>query len=406
MRFWPWAFTWFVCNAFGSLIVLLAWPKNEPATGLKFWSWIAGAPNGSFLILLGVARAGYETLWYRAYWRNHHRGRWLAERIRFARRPLYVLGVGYCLPLDGKSLSDVLTGKRSILKLQAPRHGFGKVTCNRFQDNDPLLAVAPDMVEGDAAEGNAPTEVAPAAQMIRAALEPLAASIQAFTRYESAYWPQVRVLAEPEMEQLRLSQVREALRLAGLAPLEVQAVPAADGLMVTDAWLDARERRPLLAVALSWYDDGIDEGRGEGCIAVLLDAGYFRLPSEVSRKAALHRPVAADATESEYGLANAAMWGKVDAARVFRAWITCPVEDCDRSLSAAGFKEAATDSAQYRLDCIVGDMRAANGLLAIAAALESGTTDEPLIVIDGPQSAILHLIPEDRMAPTHDDSQK
>jgi hypothetical protein len=62
----------------------------------------------------------------------------------------------------------------------------------------------------------------------------------------------VRVLAGPETAGLRLAQVREALRLAALPPLEVQAVPATEGLLVTDGWLDAREHRPLLAVAAEW----------------------------------------------------------------------------------------------------------------------------------------------------------
>lgn len=119
MRFWPWALTWFVCNVFGPVVVLLAWPKSEPASGLRFWGLISGVPNGLFLVLLGFGRAGYEGLWYRAYWRNHHRDRWLAKKIGFAQRPLYVLDAGYCLPLGGTSLSDVLIGKRSIMKVQA-----------------------------------------------------------------------------------------------------------------------------------------------------------------------------------------------------------------------------------------------------------------------------------------------
>ncbi|MDR5750388.1 MULTISPECIES: hypothetical protein [unclassified Caballeronia] len=408
MRFWPWAITWFVCNVCGAMVVLLAWPNGEPASGLKFWSWIVGAPSGLFLVLLGFGRAGYEALWYRAYWRNHHRDRWLAEKIRFAQRPLHVLDAGYCLPLGGKSLSEVLAGKRSILKAQAARHGSGKVLCNRFEDNDPLLAGPSIPNEEDVPAGNETvlTTAAPVVQMIRVALEPLVGSIQALTRYQKAYWPQVRVLAEPEVASLRLAQVRDAMRLAALPPLEVQAVPAADGLLVVDAWLDAREHRPLLVVAAAWYDDDIDEGLAEGCAAVLLDAGYFRLPQEVSRKATLHRPIADDSAEPEYGFANAAIWGNTDAAAVTRAWITRAVEGCDRALRAAGFVAAAKDPAQYRLDRIVGDVRSANGLLAIAGAVESGVSDGPQLVVDGRQSAILHVIPAVQTASTHDDTQK
>ncbi|MEX3986261.1 hypothetical protein AB4Y45_46345 [Paraburkholderia sp. EG287A] len=401
--------TWFMCNVFGSLLVLFSWPKGELASGLGFWNWMVGAPNGVFLVLLGFARAGYEVLWYRAYWRNHHRDRWLKERIRFAQRPLHVVGAGYCLPLTGKSLTEALAGKRSLLKMQSARHGSGKVSCNRFEDCDLLLAGLPvageEESEGD--DAGVLLEVAPAVQMIRVALEPLVGNIQALTRYEKPYWPQVRVLAGPETAALRLTQVREALRLAALPPLDVQAVPATDGLLVADGWLDAHDQRPLLAVAAAWYDDAIDEGCAEGCAAVLLDPGYFRLPPEVCHKAALHRPVQAIDGEAEYGFANAAIWGKAKAAKVTRAWITRPAEHSDRALAAAGFQAASKDAAQYRLDRIVGNVGTANGLLAIAAAIEAGAADGPQLVVDGLQSAILHVIPaEQPNASTHDDSPK
>ncbi|CAD9218463.1 conserved membrane hypothetical protein [Burkholderia cenocepacia] len=417
MRFWPWALTWFVCNVFVPGVVLLAWPKSEPASGLRFWGLIIGVPNGLFLVLLGFGRAGYEGLWYRAYWRNHHRDRWLAKKIGFAQRPLYVLGAGYCLPLGGASLSDVLIGKRSLMQVQAPRHGSGKVLCNRFEDNDPLLddpsndppldaSFMADEEEPPTDNAAVPKKADPVVQMIRAALEPLAGSIQALTRYERAYWPQVRVLTESDVANMRLTQVRVAMHLAALPPLEVRAVPAADGLLVADVWLDARESRPLLVIAAMWYDDDIDESLAEGCVAALFDAGCFGLPQEVSRKAALHRPVVGDSADPEYGFANAAIWGKADAASVTRAWITRPVENCDRALNAAGFVIAAKDAAQSRLDRMVGDMRAANGLLAIAAAIESGASDGPQLVVDGSQSAILHVLPQDQTASTHVDIQR
>ena len=394
MRFRRWAAIWLVCNVLGPVIVLLAWPKGEPASGLTFWGWIVAASNVPFLILLGVGRAAYEALWYRAHWRNHHRDRWLARQIGFAQRPLHVLDAGYCLPLAGRSLADVVADKKSILKRQIPRHGPGKVLCNRFEDSDLLFApFTAGELEGktDGAEGR--PDITPAVQMIRAALESLAPSIHALTRYEQAYWPQVRVLAEPEVASLRVTQVNDALRLAALPPLEVQAVPAAGGLLVTDAWLDARERRPLVVVAAAWYDDGIGEGLAEGGVAVLFEAGYVRLPPELTRKATLHRPVEAIDGEMEYGLANAAIWGEADAVAVTKAWITRPVEHGDRALKAAGFLAAVKDAGQCRLERIVGNLGAANGLLAIAAAIEAGRSDGPQLIVDGPQSAILHVIP-------------
>lgn len=57
-----------VYNVFGLVVVLLVWPKGEPASGRKFWSWMVWDPNGLFLVLLGFARAVYKTLWYCVYW--------------------------------------------------------------------------------------------------------------------------------------------------------------------------------------------------------------------------------------------------------------------------------------------------------------------------------------------------
>ncbi|HEY2020779.1 MAG TPA: hypothetical protein VGH68_06465, partial [Paraburkholderia sp.] len=126
-----------------------------------------------------------------------------------------------------------------------------------------------------------------------------------------------------------------------------------------------------------------------------------------SVKAALHRPVESADGEAEYGFANAAMWGRADAATVPRAWITRPVENCGRALDRAGYQAAAKDAAQYRLDRIVGDLGAANGLLSIAAAIEAGAADRPQLVVDGLQSAILHVISAHQNdAYAHDDFPK
>ncbi len=124
------------------------------------------------------------------------------------------------------------------------------------------------------------------------ALKPLADSVLVLTRYETVWWPQVRVLAPPGKEQAYLAQVSDALRRANLPPLAVQAAPASDGLIVADAWLNANERRPLLIVATAWHEAGPPEKSTEGCVAILLAPGFFRWPASVTVAARLHRPVA------------------------------------------------------------------------------------------------------------------
>ncbi|TDN64067.1 hypothetical protein [Paraburkholderia sp. BL10I2N1] len=397
-RFWPWWFCiWLACNVFGVAIAMLLWPKGQPASGGWFWFCFVGAPNGTFLILLAIERAGYEGLWYRAHWRNHHRSRWLTARLRTAQKPLQVLGVGCCLPLGKQTLADAIAAGKRLPAAQIPRTGSELVFHARFEDanwmvDEPAtsgLELGEQSIEAE----QATKQVSLLTLKIAQALEPLKPGLLALTSYERVWWPQVRVLSAYGREQADVARVVEALHIAGLPPLAVQAVPASDGLIVADAWLDAKETRPLLVVAIAWHEAGPPEGSAEGCVAVLLTAGYFRLPETVKVAALLHRPVAGLADEVEYGFANAAVWGKADFASIVRAWITRPVDGCDKALRRAHMDVIAKDEAQRRPDRVVGDLGDGNGWLSIAAAIESGAADGAQLIIDGVQSALLHVTP-------------
>ncbi|MCP3712548.1 hypothetical protein M3I54_37490 [Paraburkholderia sp. CNPSo 3274] len=397
-RIWPWWFCiWLACNVFGVAIAMLLWPKGQAASGGWFWLCFIGFPNGAFLILFAIERAGYEGLWYRAYWRNYHRGRWLAERLRTAQRPLQVLGFGCCLPLGEQTLAGAIAAKKRVPASQMPRAGMQFVEHARFEDTDWLadepVSVDP-FADDETMAGQGPAKQVPLLTLkIAKALEPLEASLRALTVYERQWWPQVRVLSEPGRDQADVAMVTDALRIGGLPPLAVQAVAATDGLMVADAWLDAKDARPLLVVATAWHEAEPPEGSTEGCVAVLMTAGYFRLPDTVKVAALLHRPVTGLAGEVEYGFANAAVWGKADFASIVRAWITRPVDGSDKALRAANMDSISKDEAQRRPDRIAGDLGDANGWLSIIAAIESGAADGPQLIIDGLQSAVLRVTP-------------
>jgi hypothetical protein len=397
-RFWPWLGIWAACCVLGAAIALLLWPNGEPARGAWFWFCVVGLPNGVFGILLGFARAGYEAFWFRAHYRNMHRNKWLGERVRFAQRPLQVLGVGYCLPLGDLSLAATMTAGRPLQKMQPPRNGPGMILHNRFLDSEPQLAyqTVEPVEHEDVALSLDEVRSSPTVSMFRAALLPLAASLHALSQYEQIHWPQVRVLATPAGASAREQQVRDALRIAGLPPLSCQAVPESDGLLVADAWLDAHERRPLLVIAAAWHDASPPVGSTEGCVAVLLGPGFYQLPEQVKIAGRLHRPVAGDLDELESVFANAAIWGDADAPAVTHAWISGLSGEHDRAL-LAGLTEASLSGVtqqetQRRPDRIVGDAGAANAWLSIAAAIESGMSG-PQLIIDRAMAAILYVAP-------------
>ncbi|TDA48630.1 hypothetical protein [Burkholderia pyrrocinia] len=399
-RFWPWWFCiWLACAVSGAAIALLIWPKSERAGGPWFWFCVVGIPNGFFGLLFTIERARYEAMWYRAYHRNLHRDRWLHERIRVAQQPLRVLGVGYCLPLNDQTLAQAIHAGARVPRQQQPRSGAGVIEHCRF-DDPPETFDEPDLADPDEERGAGAVEDAtpkrPVTQLalrIAEALEPLTSSLHALTHYDATHWPKVRVLAEPGEEVLREQEVCDALQLAGLPPLTVLAVPASHGLLVADAWLDAREACPLLVIATAWHEKQPPAGSTEGCVAMLLDAGFYRLPEGVPVMATLHRPVEGKTDEIEYGFANAVIWGRADFSAVTRAWVTRAVKRCNQGLRIANLDALANSDAQCDLAYIVGDFGSASGWLSVAAATECGAADAPQLIIDGEQSAIVHVLP-------------
>jgi hypothetical protein len=398
LRFWPWWFCiWLACNVLGVAIAMLLWPRGRPVSGPPFWFWFVGVPNGVFVFLFAIERAGFEVFWYRAYWRSQRRARLLAERLRTAQKPLQVLGVGYCLPLGEQTLAGAIAAGKRVPRAQIPRIGSELVFHARFEEAnwmvDEPATVGLEFGEESIEVERPQNQVELLTLKIAGALEPLAASLRGLTCYERHWWPQVRVLCAAGREGAAVVRMAEALRIADLPPLAVQPAPASVGLMVADAWLDAKESRPLLVVATAWHKDGPPEGSTEGCVAVLLAPGYFRLPESVRVAALLHRPVAGFAHEIEYGFANAAVWGKADYASIMRAWITRPIEGCDKALNAVPMDAVTKDEAQRHPDHIIGDLGDGNGWLSVAAAIESGAADGPQLIIDGVQSAVLRVTP-------------
>jgi hypothetical protein len=410
-RFWPWVGIWAICCVLGAALTLLLWPRGESARGPWFWFFAVGLPSCVFGLLLAIARAGYEALWFRAHFRNRHRSKWLSARVLVAQRPLQILGTGHCLPLGNLSLAEVMTAAKPLPKMRPARNGPGTVLHNRFGDAELQSAYLTEEPVPDESEipASGQENISPTVRMMSSALLPLAATLHALSQYEPIHWPQVRVLATASEAGARVQQTRDALRIAGLPPLQCRAIQASDGLLVADAWLDARERRPLLMIAAAWHDANPPAGSTEGCVAVLLDPGHYRLPEEVQVVGTLHRPVAGDFDELQYVLANAVIWGNADAPAVTRAWISNLSSEHDTALlaalGAASLSGVAKLEAQRRPDRIVGDAGAANPWLSVAAAIESGLRS-PQLIVDGAAAAILYVTPDVTPTLSHDDSKE
>ena len=415
-RFWPWSVSWLLCWGLGVAIVLLLWPVGKPAAGIPFWLYVIGLPNAIFFVALAIARAIYEADYLHAIFRNRHRLAWIRARIRTAQRPLQVLGAGYCLPLHDKPLPDVLAANVSLLEARVPRKGVGRVVHNRFADDDPAIVEFP--VDGSMIDPISPADEAdfppcgpPEVHVIGNAIAPLAESLAALSQYGVKYAPAVRVISAPEMADARVGQVKLALEHVGLPALECVAMPAAESLMIADAWLDAVEQRPLLVVAVEWHD-APPVGSTEGAVAVLLAPGMFRLPEPIYAQGLLHRPVADEVEDLEAVVANGVLWGNAQPANVEVAWISGLDSSNETRLLAAlrgaGLVRTAEQSAQRRLDTLIGHAGTAGGWLSVAAALEASAGTH--LILHAPaastaQAAILHTPARTNTALMNDRSQ-
>lgn len=174
--------------------------------------------------------------------------------------------------------------------------------------------------------------------------------------------------------------------------------------MMADAWLDACDRRSLLVVAVEWYEQDPPAGSGEGCVAVLLNAGYYKLPEPVTIVGKLHRPVKGETSALDHLLTNTLKWGCTEPAAVQRAWITGHDASHDAAwltaCQAAELVHITPAEAQCRPARLLGNAGPVNAWLSIVAAIESRAQGPPLI-LDGRQAAIFYVSP-----PVHDDSDE
>jgi hypothetical protein len=397
----PWLGVWIACNVFGAAAALLLWPKSVPAQGVRFWFCVFGIPNLVFLLLLGIRQAGFEAQWLLASYWNRARIKWLAEAVKRGQRPLQVLGIGYCLPLGSQGLAAVIAAGKPLMKAQPARHGSGLPIHSRFDDAS-MTVVLPDD-EGDpwsdavSASSPVPPEQIPTITLkIAAALEPLLSSLRALAQFGAAYAPVVRVLVSADDATLRGQQVREALRRAGLSELECATVPADQGLMVADAWLDSGDRRPLLVIAVDWQDRAPPENGTEGCIAVLLNAGFYHLPEAVRVAGFLHRPVEGNPDALGDLLRMTLLWGRAEASSVTRTWITALGSEHDRALlgawKAASLEQLAKAEVQCRPDRVIGHAVSLNPWLSVTSAISCGASG-PQLIMDRAQAAVLYVTP-------------
>lgn len=406
-----WIVVWALFCSIGACTTLLLWPAGRQAQGIPFWLCVVGAPNALFLMVLGCARATYETAYLRALYRNQHRQNWQRKRIAYAQKPLYVLGYAYFLPLADGTLATTIIAGKTVMTTQSPRQTAGHILHSRLPDIESIVEFNLDNEavsfgeDGavDVARRPAPAKALPDGfvHVVTNVLAPLADTLRTLSQLGKKYTPVVRLaIADSDTAVVRLQHVRETLSRLGFPSIDCEASAANERLTLIDSWLDAGDSRPLLVIAAEWFDAAPPSGSTEGGVAVLF--GVDPSIGSITAAGTLHRPVSGkpnvQGSVSE-SLSTTALWGRSPAPEVLQAWVSGVDPSYDQTLAAAlkdaSFQGLADSSAIHMPDRIIGHAGSAAVWLAVAAAVESGAQGPQLLLTltETVQSAVLYAHP-------------
>lgn len=387
-----WAIIWGACVLLIAGTVLLLWPKNTLAQGVRFWLLIAGLPNVVFIALVAWNRILYENRHLHVLYYNHHRERRRSELIAEGQQALQMLGYAYRLPLESGKFAHTVAEGKSLLKAQPLRDGTTIVRHLRL----------PDAVECDPADSSLgqillQSSLTREGKLYAQLIAPLVGRIELLIA--SGALPAIWVIvADDAVIEHSLEQIGIVTNAFHLPALECKATVGSDGLMPIDAWLDAQDPRPLLVVSCTLHDLPTAEST-EGGVALLLAQESLRLSPGLVPCASIHRPVSRQADELHEGLALGMLWGRVNPQSVKHAWLagfddhqhTLIGEACRR----VGLEQLITHASRFSTDRIIGRSGSAGGWLAVAAAAEFGA-EYPQLILNCTrtvQTAVVHAYP-------------
>lgn len=372
-----WLVVWVACLLVVDGAVLLLWPRNVPAQGATFWLLVAGLPNVLCIALVAWDRALYESRHLHVLHYNDHRERRRLELIREGQLFLKVLGYAYRLPLEHGAFANTVAQGKPLLKAQPLPDGATIVRHLRL----------PAEAEFDCADSRL-LQVLQQSSLMREGklyaqlLAPLVDRIGALIA--AGVSPAIRlVIADDAPIEPALEQIRVVMRAFHLPALEHKAISGSDGLMPLDAWLDARESRPLLVMAAVTHDVP-PEGSTEAGAALLLTPASLCLPPRINSCATIHRPVEKLGGHLGETVALGMLWGNAPPASVGHAWVTGFPEAQHTLIGEAcrrtGLEGLINHASRHNPDVVIGYADVAAGWLAVTAAMEYGAECPQLVL--------------------------
>ena len=343
----------------GVLSTLLTWPKSEPTGSLWFWVRLLVLPALSWGVAYGLRLHYFDDETDRLRAEDEAQRGDREKAVRFASEPLAVLGCAYLSAAGSTGVAGDLAQGGSALGAQTSHAG-----------DDGIRHTALALLDEEEGSGR-----------YRACFEELldliADAVVAIPRHVPLD-VRLQFSAEADLERL-LQTWQSCWQQRELRPTRASLLPAEQGLMALDEWLDIRGGPALekftLFVSAQLYDTP-PENSAEAAVALLLGWSPLAERREMKPLALLHRPLETDPTALNDAIPRALLWGQTGASRVNDLW-QGGLEAKDKpallqSMSdlSLGVSQTEALSGIHDIDTALGDPGVAAGWLAVALAIE------------------------------------
>lgn len=348
-----------VVLAVGVAWTLFTWPRNASTWNPQFWTRMLGYPAVAWCIAFGLRLHRYEEA--RNYWaaREQCRQDDHEEAIAFAREPLAVLGSAYACAMGTDGVAARVLKKESALQARAPR--------------TPGPVVRHTQVELAEVERDA-DRLESAFRVLIHRLAPTLRSLPARVSFD------VRLHLPDGADPLHLLAAwLKCWAGCGLRPAEASLVPADEGVMALDTWLDVPSgpdlERFTLFVAVQLHDKP-PENSAEAAVALLLGWAPLAQRHGLKSIAMLHRPVACETVDLATSISTAALYASALPEELNHLWYS-GLTKADKSAvlkegSEVGLAAAQADDlpGMHDIDAALGAAGVAAPWLAVTLAIE------------------------------------
>ncbi|MGS1054461.1 hypothetical protein ACVCH9_06615 [Burkholderia glumae] len=230
----------------------------------------------SFALTFGLRLLYYEQELERLQAEDEARLRDREKAIRFASEPLAVLGYAYLSGVGNANLAGKIVQGDTALEAQTAASGA-----------EGVRHTALESILGETLVKRYRACFDELVAMIRPTIEALPHDVRLDVRLHMPEGPE---------HEAQLEAWREAWRQAALRRAELTSLPAEQGLMAVDEWLDVKGGHSLekftLFVSAQLHDMPI-AGTGETAVAILLGWAPLAARRGLNMIAMLHRPVEA-----------------------------------------------------------------------------------------------------------------